>query len=141
LRADVIHQLHISHAEIDAVAEREAKEAERRESLFRGGRPPLSVRGRTVLVVDDGLATGSTMSAAIYALKSQKPERIVLAIPVAPRETCERLRQEVNELYCLSMPSPFRAVGEWYDDFEQVGDEEVIELLQAAEARRLVPAG
>lgn len=141
LNEDVIRQLHVSKAEIDAVAEREELEVARRELLFRDNRPPLDIRGRTVIVVDDGLATGSTMFAAVRLLQSRNPARIVIAIPVAPVETVERLRREVQELVCLMMPPSFNAVGEWYADFAQVRDDEVVELLRAASTRQAALAG
>jgi putative phosphoribosyl transferase len=133
-----IRAAHIQASEIDDVAKREEKELARREKLFRGDRPPLNLGGRTVIVVDDGLATGSTMFAAIASIRAQKPLRVVLAVPVAPPRTCERFRRQVDELVCLSTPENFSAVGEWYDDFAQVNDSEVVDLLQKA-ARRHRP--
>ena len=141
LNEDVIRQLHVSSAEIDAIAEREELEVARRELLFRDNRPPLDIRGRTAIVVDDGLATGSTMFAAVRLLQSCSPARIVIAIPVAPAETVERLRREAQELVCLMMPPSFNAVGEWYADFAQVCDDDVIELLRAASTRQAALAG
>jgi putative phosphoribosyl transferase len=135
LNHDVIGPLHIGQQDLDRVAEREERELQRRESLFRAGRPPLAIEGRTVIVVDDGLATGSTMLAAIESIRARKPAGIVLAVPVAPPETCERFRREVTDLVCLSSPAGFGAVGEWYDDFAQVSDREVIDLLHEAAAR------
>ncbi len=116
------------------VVEREQAELARRERSYRGDRPPLDVRGRTVIVVDDGLATGSTMRAAVTALRQQRPAHLVIAVPVGAPETCRSLRQEADELVCPAMPDPFRAVGLWYRDFPQATDDEVRELLD--EARR-----
>src|SRR6202030_4316510 len=121
---------------IDAVAAREQPELGRRERLYRGGRPPPDVRGRTVILVDDGLATGATMRAAIMALRQLQPARIVVAIPTASPETCEELKAEDDEVVCAITPEPFLAVGHWYEDFSQTTDEEVRDLL----ARRQHPA-
>ena len=103
-----------------------------RRRFYRGGRPPLDVAGMIVILVDDGIATGSSMRAAIRALRQMKPARIVIAVPVAPPSTCDRLLFEVDELVCLEMPEPFYGVGQFYDDFSQVSDEEVKELLDSA---------
>lgn len=121
----------------DAVAQvvaREQTELARREMLYRGGSPAVALRGRTVIVVDDGLATGSTMRAAVLAIHQQRPARLVVAVPVGAAETCALLRQDADEVVCAAMPSPFRAVGLWYRDFPQASDDEVHELLE--EARR-----
>jgi erythromycin esterase-like protein/predicted phosphoribosyltransferase len=114
---------------IDAVATKELEELKRRERVYRGGRPPPDVRGRTVILIDDGLATGATMQAAIKALRQLQPARIVVAVPTAASDTCEALRAQVDEVICAITPEPFQAVGHWYEDFAQTMDEEVGELL------------
>jgi predicted phosphoribosyltransferase len=129
LNEDVVRALRISDRVIDAVAAREQEELARRERVYRGDRPPLDARGRTVILVDDGLATGATMHAAIRALRQQQPARIVVAVPTAAPETCDELKREVDDVICASTPDPFYAVGLWYEDFSQTTDEEVRELL------------
>jgi putative phosphoribosyl transferase len=133
LNDDVIQALGISENEIDAVTVREAEELKRREYLYRGGRPDPDVAGRTVIVVDDGLATGSSMRAAVAALRLQNPARIVVAVPVAAAETCRSLRQSADEVVCATTPEPFYSVGQWYSNFGQTTDEEVTELLLSAQ--------
>lgn len=135
LNDEVIRTLQIPTSQIDAVTRRESFELARRELRFRGGQPPLQLAGRTVIVVDDGLATGATMSAAIAVVHAQRAARIVLAVPVAPIETCERLRLVADELVYLETPEPFQAVGYWYVDFDQVQDDEVVRTLERARAR------
>ena len=130
LNDDVLRQIPLPPAAIDAVAQREQRELERRERTYRGNRPPLDVAGRTVIVVDDGLATGSTMRAAVRALRKMGPRVVIVAVPVAARSTCDDLRNEADEVICLWTPEPFQAVGLWYDDFTQTTDEEVHELLE-----------
>ncbi|HYR95264.1 MAG TPA: phosphoribosyltransferase, partial [Candidatus Binatus sp.] len=122
LNEEVVNGLRIPEYVIDAVAAQEQQELARRERLYRGGRPSPDVRGRTVILVDDGLATGATMHAAIEALRQQRPARIVVAVPTASPETCEALRREVDEVVCAITPKPFHAVGLWYDDFSQTTD-------------------
>jgi predicted phosphoribosyltransferase len=114
---------------IEAVAAREQQELARRERIYRGGRPPPDVRGRTVILVDDGLATGATMYAAVKALRQQQANRIVVAVPIASPETCKELSGEVDDIVCAVTPEPFYAVGLWYEDFSQTTDEEVRDLL------------
>jgi predicted phosphoribosyltransferase len=133
LSEDLIKELGIPGQWIDQIAAREQRELERREKLYRGAAPPLNVKGRTVIVVDDGLATGSTMRAAVNALKSLGPARIVVAAPVAARETCESFKVDVQSTcVCYMSPVPFEGVGKWYRDFSQTTDAEVCALLQHA---------
>jgi predicted phosphoribosyltransferase len=136
LNEQVTGPLQIPDAVIDAVTQRELQELARRERLYRGDRPPPDVSRRTVILVDDGLATGSTMLAAIRALRQLQPARIVVAAPVASRDTCEQLSLEADEVVCAITPEPFHAVGLWYEDFSQTTDEEVQDLV-ARSAREL----
>jgi len=129
LNADVVDRLGISELEVAAVTQEETKELERRETRYRGSRPPLDVRGRTVILVDDGIATGASIRAAIHAIRKMRPAAIVVATPVAPRATCNLLRREVDELVCAESPEPFYGVGQFYQDFSAVSDEEVVALL------------
>ena len=129
----VVRSLGISEAEIESAAARERLELERRERLYRGARPAPDIAGRTVILVDDGIATGTTMRVAITALKKQQPSRIVVAIPVAAWATCEDLECEVDEVVCLLSPEDLMAIGTWYADFTQVPDQEVCDLLERAD--------
>jgi putative phosphoribosyl transferase len=129
---ELVARLHLSEALIDRVAEIEAAELDRRERLYRGDRPAKDVRERVVLLVDDGLATGSTMRAAAAALRTQSPSRLVVAVPTASEAACEALRPLVDEVVCLTSPEPFYAVGMSYDDFSEIRDDEVRALLTAA---------
>ena len=122
----------VTRDEIERLAEREQRELERRERLFRGDRPPIRVVDRTVILVDDGLATGSTMRAAVRALRQQGAARIIVAVPVAARSTCAEMEDEADEVVCAATPEPFHAVGLWYEDFRQTTDDEVRELLDTA---------
>ena len=119
----------ISREDVEVVAQREEQEAERREQLYREGRPALDLRNRTVILVDDGLATGSTMRAAVMCVKSLQPSAVIVAVPVASRRAREHLRHIADECVCLAIPDAFGAVGEWYWDFRQTSDAEVRELL------------
>src|SRR5437660_6455575 len=137
LNDEIVRGLGISEHEIDAVVTRELHELARRVRLYRGDRPPPDVGGRTVILVDDGLATGATMRAAVAALRRQQPARIVVAVPTASPEMCEALRAEVDDVICAITPQPFQSVGLWYEDFSPTTDEEVRELLaRAARAER-----
>ena len=136
--SSVMQSLNISQSDFDQAALKEEKELLRREREYRGDRPFPDVRGKTVILVDDGLATGSSMRAAAEALRQMKPARMIVAVPVAAAETCHALRQEVDEVVCALTPEPFRAVGLWYYDFSQITDDEVRELLAAF--RDLEPA-
>jgi predicted phosphoribosyltransferase len=129
---ELIQQVGLSSAAIERVIAREAAELERRERAYRDDRPPPDLRDRTVILIDDGLATGSTMTAAAAAVAQQDPARVIVAVPVAAADTCEMLRREADEVICLMTPSPFHAVGIWYDDFRPVSDDEVRRLLAAA---------
>jgi putative phosphoribosyl transferase len=130
LNEDVVRYLDIPGNVIDAVAANEERELERRERLYRDDRPPPDVRGRTVILIDDGLATGSTMRAAAAALRKKQPARIVVGVPVSAAETCDEFRMEVDEIICAAMPEPFQGVGLWYKDFSQTTDQEVRDLLK-----------
>src|SRR5256886_2010769 len=140
LNEDVMRYISIPDAAIDAVAAKEQRELERREQLYRGDRPAPDVKGQTVILVDDGLATGSTMRAAAAALRQQQPARIVVAVPVSAVQTCDEYRMGVDEIVCAVTPEPFHAVGMWYEDFSQTSDEEVRELLaRAADKQTAAP--
>lgn len=130
LNEDVISYLDIQEPVIDQVAAMELRELQRRERLYRGAHPPLNVRGQTVIIVDDGLATGSTMRAAVKALRQMQAKKIVVAVPVGARETCDSFNEDVDTLaVCAITPTIFHAVGIWYQDFSQTTDEEVRDLL------------
>jgi predicted phosphoribosyltransferase len=132
LNEDVVRILHIPDELIEVVAEKEKQELERRERLYRDERPARDVMGWIVILVDDGLATGSTMRAAVAALRQQHPHRIVVAVPVGAPEICIQMEEVADEVVCARTPEPFRAVGLWYGDFSQTSDEEVRELLERA---------
>src|SRR5437879_2130446 len=138
LNPDVLDHLRVPRRVLDGVTLDEATELERRERLYRAGRPPPDVRDRIVILVDDGLATGSSMRAAAAALHIQHPARLVVAVPVAARPTRDDLRRrpDVDEVVCVLTPEPFFAVGQWYLDFEQVADKEVTRLLQCSDSSR-----
>jgi len=140
INEEVVRMLHIPERVIDAVVAKEQRELERRERLYRDDRPLPDVNGCIVLLVDDGLATGSTMLAAAEALRPQHPARLVVAVPVAAPSTCEEFRAEVDEIVCAQTPEPFYGVGYWYEDFSQLSDEEVHNLLSQAEQEKPVAA-
>jgi predicted phosphoribosyltransferase len=134
LNRDVLDSMPVSQKLIDAVAQREQRELERREREYCGSRPPLDVSDKTVIVVDDGLATGSTMRAAVEALRRMEPKRIIVAVPVAAEATCQDFRCEGvgDDVVCLRTPEPFQSVGLWYSDFTQTSDEQVHAILSRA---------
>ena len=136
----LLAQFGISAETLARIAERETRELQRRERAYRGEQPPRDVAGRTVILVDDGLATGASMRAALRALRQRGPAAVVVAVPVAPPAVCAALRREADEVVCARTPEPFAAVGQWYDDFGQTGDDEVRELLASAGESRLSTA-
>ncbi len=138
INRNVVHHLNIPARVIDEVAAVERAELERREREYRDDRPPPEVAGRTVILVDDGLATGASMRAAVAALRQGHPARIVVAVPIASVATCEEFRDLVDEVVCAQTPEPFHAVGIWYEDFSQTTDDEVRKLLAIA-AREAPP--
>lgn len=129
---EVVRGYGVSEAQLDAITQGEERELARRERMYRGDRPFPDLRGRTVILVDDGLATGASMRAAVAALRHEHPASIVVAVPVAPVETCEALSHDVDAVVCAETPEPFQAVGLWYEEFSQTTDEEVRELLERA---------
>lgn len=133
LNWEVIESLQISPATLEAAEARERRELERRQQAYRGNRPPLALSGKTVILVDDGLATGATMRAAVEAVRNQAPAQIVVAVPVASPDTCQLIAQEADTVIALQQPVPFYAVGQWYEQFPQTSDQEVQELLQASQ--------
>ncbi|HEU4630472.1 MAG TPA: phosphoribosyltransferase [Gemmatimonadaceae bacterium] len=142
LDTEVVRRFAIPRSAVERVSERERQELERRERRYRGDRPLPEVAGRTVILVDDGLATGSTMRAAVEALRQEQPARLVAAVPIAAPETCDALREEVDDVICAVTPEPFHAVGLWYEDFSQTTDEEVHALLERARHEwPVAPAG
>jgi predicted phosphoribosyltransferase len=132
LDRNLIEMLGIGPDDIEQVTARELRELARREILYRDNRPAPDVRGRTVILVDDGLATGSTMRAAVQALRREGARSIVVAVPIAAPDTCESMREEVDDIVCAVTPEPFRAVGIWYVDFSETSDQEVRDLLERA---------
>ena len=132
LSRDLIKDLRIPDALVQEVAVRERLELERRDAAYRQGRHAVPLAHRRVILVDDGLATGSSMQAAVLALKQHHPSRIVVAVPVGARDSCEFLKKLVDDVVCPFMPDPFNAVGQWYEDFDQTTDAEVTELLERA---------
>ena len=132
LNQDIVNQLNISDEVITRIAEQERQELDRRERLYRGDRPTPELGGRTVILVDDGLATGATMWAAVVALRKKEPASIVVAVPIAATETCEDLQGKVEKIVCCATPNPFYSVGRWYENFPQTTDEEVCKLLAKA---------
>jgi putative phosphoribosyl transferase len=140
LNADVVGWYGIPEAVIDEVAREEQAELERRERVYRAGRPPVELRDRIVILIDDGLATGSTMRAAVKAARTHVPKKVVVAVPVGAAETCREFIEVADEVVCARTPSPFSAVGQWYRDFSETTDDEVRELLAArAESLQKAP--
>lgn len=137
LNEALIADLRLSQKVIENVTSREQVELERREKLYRAGRPAIPVRDRTVVLIDDGLATGASMKAASRALRAEGPRRLIVAVPVAAHQTCDEFQGEVDQVVCVETPDPFLAVGIWYEDFQQTTDEEVQLLLERA-ARQAV---
>lgn len=140
LNHDVLYMAGLEEQVIDAIVEREQRELERREQAYRPGMGPVEIEGRIVILIDDGLATGASMLAAVRAIRKLRPQRLVVAVPVAAAETRNAFRREVDEIVCAEMPRPFQAVGLWYDDFSQTTDDEVRDLLARA-ARERVHSG
>ncbi len=134
LNEDVVRSFQIPERVINMVAENELRELERRERAYRGDRPKPEISGSTVILIDDGLATGATMRAAAAALKIKNPAKIVVAVPTGAPDTCELFRREVDEVICVATPEPFYGVGAWYGNFSQTTDEEVCDLLNKARA-------
>jgi putative phosphoribosyl transferase len=135
LNIATIRELGISDRELGQVALLEQSEMQRREQLYRGGRPAAALQGKIAIVVDDGLATGSTMMAAVRYIRSLSPEKVIVAIPVGSREAVSRLRREADDVICITIPESFYAVSQWYRDFTQVSDDEVRNLLAANHRR------
>jgi putative phosphoribosyl transferase len=140
LNEDVVNELRIPDRWLDVVAARELAELRRREEVYRAGRPAPDVRGKVAILVDDGLATGASMRAAVSALKKLSPAKVVVAVPVGAAQTCRELEQLADHVVCAETPDPFYAVGSWYQDFDQTTDEEVRELLARANRPDGVPA-
>jgi predicted phosphoribosyltransferase len=136
LNTNLLQRFHVTPETVDAIAAKELRELERREQAYRGSNPLPAVRGKTVILVDDGLATGASMYAAAAALRQRGPARIVVAVPVGAPSSCEEFAGVADEVVCAETPEPFRAVGEWYDEFSQTTDEEVRELLRRARAEQ-----
>lgn len=134
INQEVVRQLSIPKSVIDRVIAKESRELDRRRQIYRGNRPPLDLEGKTVIIVDDGLATGSTMRAAVNALKQAGPKSVVVAVPVGADDSCRELELIADKLICLHSPSPFYGVGMWYRDFGQTSDPEVLSLLERANA-------
>jgi putative phosphoribosyl transferase len=135
LDRDLVSRLRVSDAQVERVVQAERRELERRERTYRGDRPLPDIADRTVILVDDGLATGATMRAAIEAVRQEGPRRVVVAVPVASPDACDAFRDVADDTVCAVTPEPFHSVGLWYDDFSQTTDDEVHDLLARARAR------
>jgi predicted phosphoribosyltransferase len=138
---DLIHELGLTQVQINQVVQSEARELERREQQYRHGRPRLDIKGRTVILIDDGIATGASIFAALHALRQMDPAALVVATPLAPLATIDRLRGEADAIVCSQTPEPFYGVGQFYEDFSQVSDEEVTDLLERAAVEVLEDQG
>jgi predicted phosphoribosyltransferase len=137
----VVRALQLPDALIEVVIEKEQKELERREKVYRVNRPALDLEGKIAVIVDDGLATGATMKAAVAAVRTKKPKRIIVAAPVASRDTCDQIKQRSDDLcICAMTPEPFYGVGMWYRNFDQTTDEEVVEILEKAAKNEMIQA-
>ena len=134
LNAAIIRSLHLPPEQVEEITQQETKELERRQLLYRGDRAALNIDGHTVILVDDGIATGSSMRVAVTALRQKNPQKLIVAIPVAPASVYRQLQREADKVVCLSTPPDFYAVGEWYRDFSQVSDATVRDLLDRAES-------
>ncbi len=132
---DVVKTLHITRDKIDSVIKEEQKELKRREQEYRGDRPFPDLSGFIVILVDDGIATGATMKAAVKAVQSKNPEKLIVAVPTAPKSSCEALQEITDETVCLSTPEPFQAIGQWYREFPQLSDQDVRDYLERAETQ------
>ena len=132
LNQALVRRMRLTEKMMSLIEAREQGELERREQAYRGARPAPQVRGRTVILIDDGLATGATMMAAVRALRQQEPKEIIVGVPVAAREVCDELRREVDHIVCPATPKPFYGVGRWYQDFSETTDDEVRDLLEQA---------
>jgi putative phosphoribosyl transferase len=141
LDPEIVEAIGITDVEIERVTASETLELKRREHAYRDDRPPLNVAGATVILVDDGVATGSSIRAAVNAVRQMQPQRLVVAAPVIPASTCDRLRKEVDDVACVSMPESFYGIGQFYEDFSQVTDEEVVALLRRASRQTMQSAG
>ena len=136
LNESVLRYERLTQEDIQRVAKDEGEELRRRERAYRGDRPPPQIEGKTVILVDDGLATGASMRAAAHAVRQRKPAKVIVAVPVAAPETCEQFHEEVDDVVCALTPEPFAAVGMWYEDFSQTTDDEVRDLLAQARANQ-----
>ncbi len=132
LNDEIVRALHLSESQLEAIAAREKALLEQRERLYRGHARALDLEGKQVIVVDDGLATGASMTIAVRSLRAHHPARVIVAVPVAPEETCSTLAGEADEVVCLLRPFPFYSIGSWYEDFAQTSDQEVVDLLERA---------
>lgn len=137
LQHEVLEALEIPTSVVESMAQRALREIDRCEKLYRRHRPAIRLHGRTIILVDDGMATGYSMLAAVKSLRKEMPARLVVATPVAPLSACQRVRAEADELICLNMPDPFYAVGLWYEDLEQTDDEDVLRLLDLSEREQV----